>query len=259
VVDDYLKNNNNLTFEQLRDLAINIATTSSWEGGGNPWKFVKPYFEPAFSNPTQAQQDALDLLNAWDGHFVAGGSAQWPAGQNRADAWVLMYQWCVEAMRLTFQDELGNLYDGQSRRILFNVFLRGLMGADAGLPLNYNWFLNVLNDQNPSTADEIIRAALDNVLASLGPRPWGENQRGTIPFVHSMLGEVHSIPFSERSTYAHCVEYDTTGPIRIESMFPLGQSGDILSQGGQPVFDKNFFSMTPVYDYFAHRQFPLFD
>jgi hypothetical protein len=43
-------------------------------------------------------------------------------------------------------------------------------------------------------------------------------------------------------------------------MFPLGQSGTILMDAqGAPVFDENFFSMAPVYDAFAPRDFPLFE
>lgn len=43
--------------------------------------------------------------------------------------------------------------------------------------------------------------------------------------------------FASRSTYAHCVEYDLRGPVRIKSMFPLGESGDVqMGSGGTPVF-----------------------
>ena len=74
-----------------------------------------------------------------------------------------------------------------------------------------------------------------------------------------MLRQVWEMPFSSRSTYAHCVEFGVAGPVGIESMFPLGESGTILmGEGGAPIFDDNFFTMTPVYDDFSHREFPLF-
>ena len=42
-------------------------------------------------------------------------------------------------------------------------------------------------------------------------------------------------------------------------MFPLGESGNILmGPGGAPLFDPNFFSMTPYFDTFQPREFPLF-
>ena len=52
--------------------------------------------------------------------------------------------------------------------------------------------------------------------------------RKEIPYNHSMLGPVcPPTPYASRSTYAHVVEFGRKGPIRIESMFPLGESGDI--------------------------------
>jgi len=41
---------------------------------------------------------------------------------------------------------------------------------------------------------------------------------------------------------------------------PARESGTILMDGqGAPVFDEHFFTMTPVYDAFAPRDFPLFE
>ncbi len=97
------------------------------------------------------------------------------------------------------------------------------------------------------------------MLANLGNRPYMVS-RGYIRYVHPMLGEIHTTPFSSRSTYAHVVEYGPEGPVRIESMFPLGESGTILmDETGAPIFDPNFFSMAPLFDTFTHRTFPLFD
>ena len=74
-----------------------------------------------------------------------------------------------------------------------------------------------------------------------------------------MIGKVYSIPYASRSTYAHCVGMGPDGPVRIESMFPLGESGNILlDETGQPRFDPHFHSMENVYDDFSHREFPVF-
>jgi penicillin amidase len=168
-----------------------------------------------------------------------------------------MDKWTRKVIDLTFEDELGG---SEPDRVLFNVLLHGLAGPDSGIVNYYNWFQNFSDPGAPQTADAIIIAALDSVLADLGPRPWGAGARGLINYNHQFFGTVWAMPFSSRSTYAHCVEYGTQGPVRIESMFPLGESGDIrVGEGGAPVFDPNFFSMTPVYDGFAHRPFPLFD
>ncbi len=249
-----------LGFEQIRDLALYIASTDSFGSGGNPWKFVADDFTEAVLNAEPASPGrlaALDLLSQWDGHFPAGGSSQWAFGADRSDAWVLMDQWIKRVLFLTFADELG---DTQSNQLLFNVLLHGLAGTDSAIVNYYNWFQNNSNPGAPQTAEAIIVTALDDVLNSLGPQPWGIGLRGTIPYDHPMIGTIHTMPFSSRSTYAHCVEYGSQGPVRIESMFPLGESGDIrMGAGGMPLFDPNYFSMVPVYDGFAHRPFPLFD
>jgi len=261
VVNDYFSTHNNLTYEEIRDFALNIATTDSWEGGGNPWKFVADDFKKAVEvAPTPDQQAALALLESWDGHFVDGGASQWVSGMNRADAWVLMDAWIREVIGLTFADELGVLFDSQPTNILFNVLLHGLAGQSSGVVNNYNWFQNLSDPSAPQTADAIIVVALDTVLSELGARPWGTGARGFITYTHDMLGKVWETPFSCRSTYAHCVEFGSSGPVRIESMFPLGESGTILmDEESNPVFDDNFFTMTPVFDAFAPRDFPLFE
>ncbi|MFH1152414.1 MAG: penicillin acylase family protein [Pseudomonadota bacterium] len=261
VVDDYIKSHDNLTFEEVRDLIQNITTTDSFDSGGNPWKFVSPYFTDAVTamGATAERQNALDILAAWDGHFVDGGAANWVAGADRADGWVLMDAWIREVIRLTFEDELPSLYAGQNKEILFNVILHGLKGAPSCIVNNYNWFQNLSDPGAPQTPDTIIVQALDTVLLTLNDRPWGKDKRGEISYIHDLIGTVHTMPFSSRSTYAHCVEIGANGPLRIESMFPLGESGTILmNTDGTPAFNDHFFSMTPLFDTMTHRNFPLF-
>lgn len=265
VIDDYLSTNNNLTFDQVRDLALNIATTDSFGGGGNPWKFVSDDFIAAVNaDPSPARSAALALLAAWDGHFVDGGVGSWATGTNRADAWVLMDAWIKEVLKLTFE-ELDAFPAAKNDTVLFNVLLHSL--KPGGIDNYYNWFQNQSDPAAPQTANAIIVKALDNTLTTLGARPWGTDdslitkhkKRGVITFNHDMLGKVWEIPFSSRSTYAHTVEYASSGPLKIQSMFPLGESGNIsMGAGGAPVFDANFFTMTGVYDGFVYRDFPLF-
>lgn len=269
VVREYLSTHDDLTYEEVRDLALNIATTSSFHGGGNTWSFVADEFRAAVGDGSPA----IAMLDAWDGHFVAGGPAEWRMGTARADAWVLQDAWINEVLRLTFEDEFaasGFDWTGQPKDRLFNVLLRALAGADAALPTYYDWFSDRLGSGKPTTADEIIVLALENVVDSMGLGPYGA-ERGTIVFGHSLLGaldpvlgsnfgSIHSMPFSERSTYAHCVEYGADGPLRIESMFPLGESGAFYFNGTfAPSVDPHMFTMAPVYDPFMPRPFPLFD
>ncbi len=260
VIYDYLSTHNNLTFEEVRDLALNIATTTTDFDvpGGVPWKFVAPYFTAAVeAYPTPARTAALQMLQNWDGHFVAGGPTQWAMGTTRADAWVLEKAWIDQMLQLTFADKLGTAGAAPSMQ-LFNVLLHSLEGSSSGIVNTYNWFQDTSGQGLPTDPQQLIVLALDQALNQLGPGPWNQ-PRGTINFTDDFLGLIHQAPYSNRSTYAHCVEFDSTGPIRIESMFPLGESGFIgLDASGNPSFDPNFFSMAPVYDPFTPRSFPLF-
>jgi penicillin amidase len=219
------------------------------------------------ADPTDARTEAVALLSGFDGHFVDGDLADWINGTVRSDAWVLSDRWIREVIRLTFADELDTTnmtYADQDETVLFNTILHVLNGSESGVIAQYDWFGNLADNQAPQTAEAVILAALDNVLAELGDRPWnvprsipGERE---IVYRHDILGQVHETPFGSRSTYAHCVEMGPDGPLRIESMFPLGQSGNIsVNPDGSPAYDDNYFSMTAEFDGFSPRDFPVFD
>jgi penicillin amidase len=176
-----------------------------------------------------------------------------------------MDAWIDEVLELTFADE-G--VDDQSDTLLLNVLIHGLADNPAGIRNLYNWFQNTDDPEAPQTADAIIVQALDTVLSELGARPWGTEARGEITFTHEVLSAtVNTMPNANRSTYAHCVEYGNSGPVRIESMFPLGESGDIRADAdGLPVYGDNFLSMAQddngdpiLFDLFEMRSFPLFE
>ena len=270
VIEDYLSTHDNLTFEELRDLALNIATTDSLlnsspiTGGGNTWPFVAEYFTAAVAaDPNADREAAVDLIDAWDGHFVAGGPSEWRFGTLRADAWVLQDSWITEVLRLVLEDEFagaGMVWDEeQPLSTSFNVLLHALAGPAASIPTVYDWFQDKSGSGKPTTAEAIIVLALDNVIADIGLGGYNV-PRGEIIYIHDIYGEMWRTPWSSRSTYAHCVEFDMNGPIRIESMFPLGESGETLpDQYGKLWINPHFFSMIPFFDPFVPRPFPLFD
>ncbi len=270
VVQEYLSTHDNITFEEMRDLGLNIATTDGISPhGGDNWTFVGPYFKAAVAaNPSDDRNAAVAKIDAWDGHFVAGGPTQWPFGTFKADAWVLQDAWLREVLRLVFEDEFmmaGLDYNKQYEGFNYNTLLHALAGAEASIPNYYNWFQDKSGSGKPTTPEEIIVLALDNVIAQRGLGPYNV-QRGYIYYTHEaapgnpMYGVIWRTPFSNRSTYSQSVEFDMNGPIRIESMFPLGQSGASYYNGTlTPRFDPNFFTMTPAYDSFMPRPFPLFN
>ncbi len=258
VVTDYLSTHDDLTFEEVRDLALSVATTDYKAlAGGVAWKFFAPYFTAAVqANPSDARNAALAMMQAWDQHFVAGGAAAWASGTLRADAWVLEGEWISQLVTLVFGDELGASVAADPH--LVNVLLHAFAGSSSGVVNKYDWFQDRSASGKPTDPQQLIVLALDNALAKLGAQPWNVD-RGQIVMSHQLIGAVHSAPYSDRSTYAHCIEYGPNGPVRIESMFPLGESGDIrMGPLGNPVFDANFFTMSPFYDTFAPRPFPLF-
>jgi len=262
VVEDYLSTHDELTFEEVRDLALNIATTDSFGSGGNTWSYVADDFSAAVAaDPTADRQAAVDMLQAWDGHFVAGGPGEWRMGTQRADAWVLQDAWIKEVLRLTFEDEFttaGLDYSDQRTYVNFNVLLRALDPAST-IPIFYDWFQDKSGSGKPTTAEGLIILALDNVLADMGLGPYGA-ERGWITYTHQVFGQMWQTPLSSRSTYAQCLEYDSNGPVRIETMFPLGESGSVLPDAyGQADINPHFFSMIPAFDPFMPRPFPLFD
>ncbi|KPA08864.1 Peptidase S45, penicillin amidase [Candidatus Magnetomorum sp. HK-1] len=297
VIHQYLSANNNLTFEDVRDLAISISTTDSIGKGGNPWPFVQTIFSGAVAySPTTARQNALAILNNWDGHFVDGGQANWANGKNRADGWMLIDTWIRKVIDKTFTQYLNVLsetgekgsqedcFGNELQRRLFNVILRDLKGR-----CNYDWFNNTILSTAPesaakmqATAFRIIQLALDETLEELGDQPWGVDKRGYIEINHDVIykligpsiptWKLWRIPFASRSTYAQCVQLGVNGPDRIESFFPVGQSGHIywpflldtgmerfLAPHTSKLYHDDFFSMIPYYDTFTHRNFPLFD
>jgi len=273
VVVDYLSAHDDLTFEEMRDLALNIATTDSFTttqgggtGGGNTWPFVADAFKAAVAaNPSEDRNAAIAMLDAWDGHFVAGGPSEWRFGAFKADAWALQDWWVQEVLRITFEDEFavaGMNWEDQRSSILYNVLLRALAGQTF-----YDWFQDKRGTgDKPTGAEAIIVRALDNVIEHAGLGPYNL-PRGTISHDHSIFGQVDILgpiwtqtPYAARSTYAQAVEYDMNGPLRIESMFPLGESGAMFYNGTlSPSFDPNFFSMVPAFDSFMPRPFPLFE
>ncbi|MEZ4604118.1 MAG: hypothetical protein R2861_12215 [Desulfobacterales bacterium] len=185
------------------------------------------------ADPSPARATALAIMDGFDGHFVKGGPSAWVSGRDRSDAWMLSDAWIREVIDLTFMDELGNAmsgeYDTQAQEwrhpsVLFNVILHALSTETGGITNNYDWFQNAASEVD--TIDEIVVTALDNVLAALGPRPWGIGLRGEIEFNHDILGmppfnmnPLHTLPFGSRSTYAHVVRWGAPAPVALRACF----------------------------------------
>jgi len=251
------------SYEDLRDLAMDIATTGQWAAGGNPWtQLGEAVIDTVNANPTTERMAVLDMFNAWDGHSVAGGPSQWALSPDLADASVFLDAMVPRLLSKTFSDETGNPTDTLSNITRFQVFLHGLY--ERGLNNSYDWYSNLDDAEAPQTSDGIILETIDELLAELGDRPWGTNARGTIDYFHVLFGNITALgivtptPGAQRSTYAQCIEYGSSGPTRIESFFQLGQSGTITGSAIAPIFDPNSLNMKDDFDNWIMRNFPLF-
>ena len=265
-ITDYLSTHDNLTFDEVASLAPRITTTmSTTTFSGNNWSFFGEYFRPVVqNNPTEARLAALAMIDGWDGQAVTGTPADWPYNRDYKDAWALQDTWLNNVISMTFGDEYNaprygnNLFRSRART------LHQMLDPNAGVRKSYNWFRN--RDGGVSGRDEIILAALDLALEQLGEQPWAVGARQLTQFNHAFFGDLTDLvpaiatPFSNRATYAQCVEYGENGPIQIGSHFVLGQSGEItIDAEGMPSINPAYFGMMPYFTSFTLRPFPLFD
>ena len=254
---------NKWSYEEFRDVAIDIGATGGFAAGGNPWtQLGQAITEAIEANPTDERTAALNMFQSWDGYAVSGGPSQWVWGTDIEDASVMIEAMIPMLMDMTFQDEMGAITGLQDMITRFQVMLHGFY--ETGLNNNYDWFTNLEDETAPQTRDGVILAVVDLVLAQLGERPWGTDARGTINYPHFLFGPITNLGvttptlLANRSTYAQCLEYDNSGPVRIESIFALGQSGTITGSLIQPQFDVNALSQKENFDNFILNVFPLF-
>lgn len=257
IVQDNLAGQTNMSFEEIRDVVIDITHTTSFDSGGVLWTYVRDEFMAAVANnPTPERQEIVDLIEGWHLHFPEGPKEGWITAENFHEASLFQRQWILTTLINTFDDEMGPATSLREAGRRFNVLLHAL-DENPDVVNNYDWFQNA--DANaPQTAEANIIKGLDDAIANLGPRPIVIS-RGVLPYNHAVLGTLHQIPFASRSDYSQVVELGSDGPTRIESHIALGQSGRILTDDEfQPVLDPNYLSMCDMFVNFIHRPFPLF-
>lgn len=228
---DWLENQSDLTFEQVRDFAFDVAATDNFSGGGNQVPFIEAagWLDIVRANPTPERLEALDILTSWDGAMPKGNRGDWTTGTETSEAWALARQWAFFTVTNVFDDELGTPLSLEDADWRFQTILHA-MDPNSGWTNFYDWFGNNADATKPQTPEANVLAALDQTLEIFGPRPWNLalGPRLTNDFENTPLGLVLSLPFLNKATYAQCVELDSTGPIRIETALSLGQDGNIF-------------------------------
>ena len=198
----------------MRDIPKDIARVG---GLGREARYLKPYLLAALdaappTHPLAAQARAV--LDAWDGSSFADAitSTALKPGQ------VIFSTWITRMRNNTFGDELGTRVGEANANTLIHV-LDDALGGGSGVPPTRDYF-------NGADPNAVMSAAFDQTLTSLGPNPaaWSSPTRGVINFNHPVVGNISSIPNSNRATYAQIVVLSRS-KLSGESIFSLGQSG----------------------------------
>ena len=279
MIQEWLAETDNMTFEQARDFVFQVASTWNTSWGGNEWPFIGPYFASVVEEQgTEEQKAALEVINNWDGTMVVeeGDLFNSVSGD---PGWHAYRLWIIQTFRVIFDetDPFFLVTTPNSRVNMFNSMLNTtlqMLSPDAVTKPQFDWYINNTDPDAPQTFEECVLLGLDNAIEILNEDPvWGISARGIKSYQHALFDELHSQPFWNNSIYGQCVEIGPNGPIRIETTFPLGQSGTILAdENNNPVTEKGnsifsltpdltddpFINMAPLYDFFIHNPFPLF-
>lgn len=236
-----------ISLEDMRDIPKDIARVG---GLGREARFLNFYLLGALdavppSHPLAAQARAA--LEAWDGNAFADSitSTTLEPGQ------VIFSTWLSRMLANTFVAALGDRLGEASTNMLIHV-LDDALGGGSGVPPSRDYF-------NGADPNAVISTSFDEALAVLGPNPaaWSNQPRGSITFTHPVVGNVASIPNSNRATYAQIIVLSQP-EIQSEDIFTLGQSGFIrLVPPNGFALDPHFGDQLDLFRQFQYKPMPL--
>lgn len=251
-IDDRLRSGG-VTLEMMRDIPKDIARVG---GIGREARFLLPHLLAALgsvppSHPLGAQAKAV--LQAWDRNAFANAvsSTTLQAGE------IIFRGWMARMIANTFADELTTRVGEANANTLLHVLDQAMTGS-SGVPPSRDY----LNSVNPRNA---MSAAFDQVLTTLQAQQGGNPNTATwtaprpvTNFVHVVLGNVGSIPTSNRSTYAQIVVMSRPKAYA-ENIITLGQSGFAkFVPPGSFALDPHFRDQLPLYREFRYKPMPLY-
>jgi len=204
-ITDLLEARPKLTFEQIRDIAVDIGLNDPVANSLKPL-LLNAIASSATDNPLLKQ--AYELLSVWDNHAVEGSVAK-----------TIFDEWLQALREAIFADELRavdqDLFDNFTQP---SLILHVLQGPKASVPVRTNF----LNGKSVNQIQlEALQTALQNLTAKRGPAPalWGYIAP-TINFL-----PLPPIPSSSRGTYIQAVELSKP-IIHGVSILPPGQNED---------------------------------
>jgi acyl-homoserine lactone acylase PvdQ len=151
----------------------------------------------------------------------------------------------------TFGTALGDRVGEVSTNMLLHV-LDDALGGGSGVPPSRDYF-------NGADPNAVISTSFDEALAALGPDPaaWSNQPRGSITFTHAVIGNVGSVPNSNRATYGQ-IAVLSQPEIQSENIFTLGQSGFIrLVPPNGFALDPHFGDQLDLFRQFQYKPMPL--
>lgn len=239
-----------ISLDDMRDIPKDIGRVRVL---GREGRYLLPYLFAALDAVPPAHPvapAARAVLEAWDGSATEDviSSADFSPGE------IIFTTW-VEILRdNTFIDELGDARGEGDTNVLLHVLDFALTGY-SGVPPSRDY----LNGVHPYGA---LSAAFEQAVGSLAAERGGDpstwtGPRWTITFSHPLLGDVATIPASNRATYGQIVVLDPARPRAGETILTMGQSGFIPSGGlGQAA---HFMDQLPLYRLFQYKPMPLLE
>lgn len=215
-VEELIKAQPKLTFEQVRDIAREIAND---EAGTD---YLKPYLLAAVERTVSGNTDkrigqASDILRAWDNRAVDGS-----VGKTIFDAWYQVIQELVFGQDFKELRGIALLFGARqyySQLVQQSLLLHIFEGRKSGLPTSRDYLKGKSKDE---VIIEALKKALDELTTRRGPQMnlWAYKQEKVNFDPLPGLPEVTS-----RGTYILCVELSK--PLfRSVSVLPPGQSED---------------------------------
>lgn len=240
-----------ISLADMRDIPKDIARV---KGLGREARFLKPYLLAALDDAPPAHPlagQARALLEAWDGSAFADAVTS----TQLFSAEVIFSTWLNLMLTNTFGNELGSRVGEASTNMLIHC-LDDALGGGSAVPPSRDYF-------DGAAPNAVMSSTFDQTLAILAaaqgnnPAAWTA-PRGTINFNHPVIGNVASIPNSNRATYAQLILLSRP-KIMGENIFTLGQSGFIgLVLPSGFALSPHFRDQLELFRNFQYKPMPLY-
>lgn len=276
---DYLNSFSKISFDDLKQTTFRQAVANSIVAfkDDRPTAYADlftPLFKELFfevienqAHPTADQLTALALLSDFEGNWFDGNEAQVIATNDVSDKFILASAWLLNVAAnilnpfigsTSFEVDPGSFGNPLPTFNAFNVsnnlatyqgnLLARILGTSTDNSLIFPGWLASVN------VNQVIIDSLDQAIANLGgfgARPWGAGLRPTYLFKSPIFGPLVPMKIFNSSSLYFVTEFGPKGIVRMESVLPLGESGEVLiAPGPSPVFTPHNFDQFPFFQTF---------